>query len=510
ASQSSFLLSFGAILSMAILLPRLQEANPFRTAFPDGGERRQNITRKARKHGGNIIKNIACSAWDLLCGGAGVWLGTLPITLWFFYQTVPWSLLVNLAVVPLMSALMAFGMISCLVGLFSVSAGTFLAAPVYYLLGLFEGLCSLEQKLPCPVWIVGRPELWKIVVYYVLLMAAACSVRILRNFSGNLCVVGRIAGVPALLWLGAAALGTGLLGSNSYKELTVTCLDVGQGDGALLQIPDGITCLIDGGSTSESSVWEYRISQTIKYYGISTIDYVFLSHADSDHISGIQEYLEDYLPGFAGKNAHGITLKNLVLPPTADEEDFAELIRLAGMNGITVLRMEAGAVIQNTSTGAGSIISGTGKKQDVSWSLSCLAPSSDHLSGDKNEDSMVLMLQYGAFRMLFTGDLENDAERVLAASDEDLSCDIMKVGHHGSNGASSEQFLSAVNPTFGVISCGENNSYGHPGAEAVERLQEAKVTLYTTMDCGALIIHSDGSRFSIYGYRDTSAYPEES
>lgn len=119
---------------------------------------------------------------------------------------------------------------------------------------------------------------------------------------------------------------------------------------------------------------------------------------------------------------------------------------------------------------------------------------------------MVLLLEYGAFRMLFTGDLENDSERKLAASGCDLSCDVLKVGHHGSNGASSEEFLLQTAPAFGIISCGADNRYGHPGAEATERLRAAGITLYATMDCGAVTIRSDGKGYQILGYIKTEAY----
>ncbi len=484
AMQSSFLLSFGAILSIALLVPRLAAANPFRQR----GESQRRLP---------ALRRAAARVWNGVCGGMGVWIGTLPVTLWFFYQTAPWSILVNLLVIPLMSALMASSLLSGLIGLFSVPLGTFLAAPVYYLLGLFEGLCTIEQQLPCALWIAGCPDIWKIVVYYVLFAGAAVLTgKTIGKRRGKL--TGKFTGKPTGktacgIWLITIMFGIGLMACRPRSGLTAVSLDVGQGDGALLMMPDGTNCLIDGGSTSVSGLWEYRISQTLKYYGVSRLDYVFLSHADSDHVSGIQEYLEEYLPGFAGTNVHGITLKNLVLPPTADDTDFEELIADARNVGAAVLRMEKGGTV-GTDSAVNAAAGG--------WSLTCLAPNSADLSGDKNEDSMVLLLQYGSFRMLFTGDLEGDAETALAASGADISCDVLKVGHHGSKGASSEEFLAAASPAFGIISCGADNSYGHPAAAAVERLRAADITLYMTMDCGAVIVRSDGSGYRISGFLD--------
>lgn len=570
ATQSSFLLSFGAILSIALLVPRLTAANPFRLRpgvreMLSSAQGMQNASKREAAVQGDfpqkapleMLRQAAAGIWAALCGGMGVWIGTLPVTLWFFYQTAPWSIFVNLLVIPLMSALMASALISGLVGLVSVPLGTFLAAPVYYLLGLFEGLCRIEQQLPCAVWVAGCPAIWKIAVYYALLTGAAAltgktgknlpekqlekqpeklSGKPMDGTPGNPMrkrkrnSYKRMAERTACgIWLITVIFGLCLMACRPRSGLTAVSLDVGQGDGALLMLPDGTNCLIDGGSSSVSSLWEYRISQTLKYYGISRLDYIFLSHADSDHISGVQEYLEAYLPGFAGRNIHGITLKNLVLPPTADETDFEELSSDAENIGAAVLRMEAGsfigtmAVEEDTPAGSSAVGSGisTGTSAagsgtsagtpaagpDTSmgmsaagWSFTCLAPSSDTLSGDKNEDSMVLLLQYGSFRMLFTGDLEGDAETAIAASGADLSCDVLKVGHHGSKGASSEEFLAAVSPAFGIISCGKNNRYGHPAEAALERLRAANITLYTTMDCGAVIVRSDGSRYRISGF----------
>ncbi len=509
---SSFLLSFGALLAIVLFVPELQAANPF------GGKKKRGFER----------------AWNTLSASAGVWIATLPVTLWFFYQSAPWSILVNLVVIPLLQALMAFGLLSGLIGLLSSSLGTFFAAPVHYLLALFEGLCRAQQKLPGSLWIAGRPDLWEIVLFYLLLFAAGsfCFAlrrkkkqsrerRILADTQGK--CTNKEAGdrtvretracgerkeretgaggdrrakrqssfVPFFLWAGVIFCGCCLMNFRTRKELTVIDLDVGQGDCALAAFPDGTNCLIDGGSSSESEIWSYRIARTLKYYGIGTLDYVFLSHADSDHMNGVEEFLEDYLPGFGGKNAHGITLRTLVLPPTEDPEDFSGLRHRAGELGIPVLRMQRGDRVE---------------AEDQAWTLNCLAPDRERLTGEKNEDSLVLLLRYGCFRMLFTGDLEGEGERMLASDGSDLACDVLKVGHHGSKGGSSEAFLSAAAPDIGILSCGKNNRYGHPAPEAVARLHAAGTALYATMDCGAVILHTDGSRLLLQGYLKTVEY----
>ncbi len=519
-SQSSFLLSFAAVLTIALLVPCLQKS--FREAAEKSvkraGARGVGKARVRRSKRAGTAGTLARGLTALLLPGFAIWLGTLPVTLYFFYQAVPWSILINLAVVPLMTALMACGLAAAVIGLLFVPAGIFCAAPSYYLLELFELLCRLKEGLPASVWVAGRPAVWRIVLYYGILLAAGIASyrladrgtkrekarniksrragmirRMKRREHGKSRNNGRVPRMAALciLWICCSAICIGLMSAPDPGKLEITCLDVGQGDATLLRLPGGVSCLVDGGSSSESKLWRYRIGQAVKYYGVRTLDYIFLSHADEDHVSGIEEYLQEYEPGFAGENVHGVTLKNLVLPPTADPEDFAELRTLALDKGIQVLRMEAGDWIGSSPAREAT---------DIDWSITCLAPDADALTGDRNEDSMVLLLRYGEFRMLFTGDLEGAAEQRLAASGEELSADVLKVGHHGSKNASSEEFLLRVSPQTAVISCGENNPYGHPAPETVQRLRNSGSRILQTPQSGAVMIESDGETYSVETY----------
>lgn len=453
--QSSFILSFGAVLSMGILLPCLMEA------FSVGG-----------RQPGPVLSALLSSL--------AIWIGTLPCTLYFFYQAVPWSMLINLLVIPLMSSLMSFGLLSAFAGMVWLPLGIFLAAPVEYILQFFQWLCEQEQKLPLAVWVLGRPAVWRMIVYYSVLFLSMFVSRFLRKKE-------KIK-VSAALWAACFGVGLMLMAWRTPTDLTVTCLDVGQGDCALVQLPTGESCLIDGGSSSKTGLWEYIISQTVKYYGISSIDYIFLSHADQDHTSGILEFLTAYTPGFGQKNAHGVSIGGIVLPPVSESEDFQDLKELAGQNQIPVLQMAAGDSL------------GVGTRRGLSCTFTCLAPDADQLLGERNQDSMVLRLCYGEFSMLFTGDLEKEGEQRLALSGQALRSDVLKVGHHGSAGASSEAFLSRVCPKISVISCGINNRYGHPAPETVERLEETGCRIFQTPVCGAVTVQSDGDRFVILPY----------
>ncbi|MFR8548559.1 MAG: DNA internalization-related competence protein ComEC/Rec2 [Lachnospiraceae bacterium] len=470
AGQSPFWLSFCAVLSVAALAPAVQE-----------------------------LCGVRSRAGNAVLSGCAVWLGTLPCTLYFFYQSAPWSILLNLAVIPLMTILMISGLAASVAGLVSIAAGTFLAAPVHYLLALFEWLCRIQQRLPNALWVAGRPAPWRIVLYYVVLIAALqwglfqkkCAGRKRKKPEENAQRLQKLTG--PVLCIVTTVLCVLLMGVRPQRELQVLSLDVGQGDCALVRLPQGTNCLIDAGSTSKKKVWEYVISQSVKYYGAATLDYIFLSHADQDHINGAEEFLESYECGPGGKNVHGITVKHLVLPPSADREDFARLKELANEKEIEVLSMEAGDRIT--------------AKDGRLWEISCLAPDAEKLCGESNEDSMVLMLTYGRFRMLFTGDLEKEAEKRLAQSGTKLRADVLKVGHHGSAGASSDEFLEQVQPQVAVISCAKVNRYGHPSRETLKRLEDAGSRILQTPQGGAVMIRSNGRTFLADTFRKPIVLP---
>ncbi len=460
--QASFLLSFSAVLTLSVVTGAVLKSS--------------HITGMAGKAVGTSLT---------------VWFGTLPFTAYFFYQASPWSVVANLVVVPLMGILMTSGLIAACVGMVSVSAGMFFAAPVRYLLSGFEWLCRFQQRLPVPVWVTGRPEKWRIVVYYMVLLGVVwLTGQIFQVHTRKTARGGRKKNCLGKwgmrsIWLCAGLVCLAVLTVRPGRRLQIDCLDVGQGDCALVQLPTGENCLIDGGSSSRDKIWEYVIGPAVKYYGIAELDYIFLSHADEDHMNGIAEYIASYEVGVGGRNVHGISVKHIVLPPCASQADFLELRQMAGEKGLKVSRMEAG----------GKIAGGEGTAH--AWQLLCLAPERSMLTGEKNEDSMVLMLSYGQFRMLFTGDLEGEAERRLAASDADLHADVLKVGHHGSAGASGQELLARVQPRIAVISCGRDNAYGHPAQETVDRLAHAGNDIFVTAECGAVSVTTDGKTFAV-------------
>ena len=262
-------------------------------------------------------------------------------------------------------------------------------------------------------------------------------------------------------------------------ELQAVMLDVGQGDGLYIRTPSGRHYLIDGGSTDVSKVGTYRIEPFLKSRGVRELDYVFISHGDADHINGVEELLEN--------QTMGIRIRTLVLP---DEQVLDEVL------------LELAKKAEGYGTKAVTIRKGQ-QVQDGGMTLTCLAPAEDYGGEIGNASSMVLALKYQKFDMLFTGDVEGDGEYALTESGLLQKYDILKVAHHGSKNSTSDAFLEEADPAVGFISAGRNNRYSHPHQETLERLRQLGCRLFSTQDCGAVTVKTDGSRVDMEGYLGT-------
>lgn len=257
---------------------------------------------------------------------------------------------------------------------------------------------------------------------------------------------------------------------------SVFFLDVGQGDCIVMQNENGNCYMVDGGSTSKSRVGEYQILPFLESEGIEELKAVFLTHPDEDHISGVVELLE--------QSDYGVKIDSLILPDVSEKmkaEELSELRELARRFDIPVLYIGRGDGVQ-----------------DKNLKLSCLGPEKGFLTDEVNEISTVLYVEYGEFRMLLTGDVTGKAERELVAELEGRDAlTVLKVAHHGSGYSTPREFLEMTNPVYAIISVGEDNRYGHPHRELLERLREQGCRIYQTKDSGAVTVRARGGRIRV-------------
>ena len=254
-----------------------------------------------------------------------------------------------------------------------------------------------------------------------------------------------------------AAQATGNTGIAQAGTLTVTWLDVGQGDAAVIQC-GGQSMLIDGGKPEKSSY----IYAWLQQHGISYLDVIVATHVDADHIGGLSGALNYASVGTA-----------YCPETTGTTETFQSFVKYLAQRGKQITVPTAG---ETFALGGAQI--------------QILGPL--HRAEDSNDNSIVLKVSFGATSFLFTGDAERAEEQDLLNSGVNLQSTVLKVGHHGSDTSTSYPFLRAVAPQYAVISVGAGNSYGHPTEAVLSRLRDAGVTTFRTDMQGEITAVSDG------------------
>lgn len=467
--HSGFLLSFGAILGIN---PLFEVVADFLGA-----------------------KNRWLKSW---IAGICINVVTRPVILCIYHEVPLYSSLINPVVISMMGIMVSCGFAGLFISYLWFDFGKIIFLAGCRILEFYEFLCRQFIKLPNAVRIVKSPGKAEIVLYYLgiicIIVVLGCLKRKKRSMAEDkqekekseqghgqdrvmhMCRCGIkyiIAGIVNLM----------LFICLTYSEndkLIIKMIDVGQGDSIYINAK-GKNILIDAGSSSEKNITGYTILPFLKANGVKQLDYLIMTHSDSDHAGGMAELLNE-------KQNGEYYVKNLILPDVGtDIQDtlYKKIQSIAVENGINILYF---------STGCGV------KYRDVE--LTCIWPIQGADKPDKNNLSLVFKLESGNFNMLFTGDLSEDGEKEILNGQQSLEMkiedvDILKVAHHGSNGSGCRAFVELLKPEVSIISCGKHNTYGHPGKQALKRLAEAGSDILITMETGQITIFVNDGGFSV-------------
>lgn len=426
--------------------------------------------------------------WELVLLSFCIQLGMMPLLALYFHRVSLSGPVSNVPAVLLTTLIVPLGFLS-LVATYVWSALAAAIAKVTKL--LVAGLLSSVgwfSRLPRMSWRIPEPPQWFLAVFMAILICLAAIARsAAQQAERNRAATGDIRKHHTLECLTLVTLLASAIVVATYPfepglargKLEAAVLDVGQGDSIFVSFPDGRTMLIDGGGAAGAErvggyqsgidVGEQVVSPYLWTRGVKKLDVVLLSHAHHDHIDGLRAVLNNFRVG------------QLWVGRDENAPAYRALLAQAAARHVKIVHREQGEAFN-----------WDGVEGQILWPADPTeAPAA------ANNDSVVLRLEDGKIRFLLPGDIEKQVESTLTRGHDPLGADFLKVPHHGSKTSSTEAFLDAVNPRVGVISVGEDNSYGLPNAETVERYGAKGIKLLQTDQAGAVTASTDGRTLTV-------------
>lgn len=447
--DSALLLSFSAVIGIGIVYKLiLNNAIFLKEALK---------MRDSSRIKGRLYNRIVVGGIKSITSTAAVFAVTLPVLLYSYYEVAIYSILLNVIILPFMPMLLVSGTVAiALTGKVEAIAAIFVKIS-HFILQLYINSCAWLEGTGLGRINLGKPELWQVILYYMVLLLFCIYRFRYAVLAKSLCVV-----VCCVILYPVDVDG-------------IYMLDVGQGDGIVLINDKHEAFLIDGGSNSRQKVGENVIIPFLKSKGVSDIKGIFVTHPDSDHMNGVLELVNN-------SRKECIRIHNIYV--------YDESLKIGDYKALQDMVSDTNEMKIYGIRKGYSII-------DDDVRVECIYPEGGY-SEDSNSNSLVLLLNYKDLTMLETGDLEESGE--LEIIGENLQVDVLKVAHHGSASSSCLEFLENVNPRIALISAGRNNSYGHPHEETLYNLSKLNIPYKCTKEDGAMRVYGTKEDICIEKY----------
>ncbi len=393
-------------------------------------------------------------------------LGTLPLTAYYFGKVSVVGLLTNGIILPIVGASVMLGFVSSLLGW----VGFFVADAFAAVNGLLLSFSLAAAKISGGLsWAYVETLQFRPVHAIPYFAALGVLFHLHLGSIARKMVIALLVSLNILLFVSTSP-------SEKSREgmLRVSFIDVGQGDAALVEFPDGKTMLIDAGPRAgDYDSGERIVVPFLRRRGIEKIDYVVASHPHADHIGGFASVFKSFDVNTVLESGQ----------PARDPiyREYADALQKENCR------------VDTARKGLSAIQMGEAKLYILYPTPAHIDADTSHLHANLNNTSVVLKLCYGWTSILFTGDAERDAEEEIVLSYGDfLQSTLLKTGHHGSITSSTQEFLDAVKPKHAIISVGLHNKFNHPSEDVLGRLRAMNVEPLRTDEEGAIIFESDG------------------
>lgn len=421
-----FQLSYGGTIGIIIFIKRIQE-------------------KKSNSKVVNYIKQMA-----LVSIYANIII--IPIMMYHFNTVSLTFIISNIMASPILGIIVINGFLFIITSITVKPLTRLIAIFIKPILSILIKISQICSKLPFSNILVVTPYMFNVISYYAIILYC------IKSKKNNKCKI--------IICLLIVLILINFIIYIFPQKLRIFFIDVGQGDSTLIITPDKKTVLVDGGGSDSFDVGEKVLLPYLLDRRILKIDYVLISHFDTDHCGGILTIMEK------------VKVKNIIISEQAEHsENYERFKKLMIHKKIRLIEVKKGDKIK------------IGRYSE----FKILFPTSRLLSENPlNNNSIVAQFNYNNFKMLFTGDIEKLAEQqILKTEKAEIRADILKVAHHGSKTSSIPEFIKAVRPKIALIGVGKNNTFGHPNQQTIKNLENIKCRIYRTDLQGEIIIKID-------------------